>query len=71
MELRSSLERCVPENVHVEYRNDTGSFEWICTLESLMSLGITIKYIHSIPYIFIPPGEEERYKETEAKTPCG
>lgn len=59
----------MPENAHVEYRNDIDSFEWVCRFESLMSLGITIKYIHSTPHIFIPPGEEERYKEIEAKTP--
>lgn len=53
------------------WNGDVGSLEWICTLESLMSLGITINYIHSIPYVLVPPREKLRYRDIEARTLCG
>ena len=44
--------------VPAEYRNAAGSDGPV----------ITVKSIHSIPCILIPPREEQRHKEMEAKT---
>lgn len=53
--------------VRVEYRNDIGSLEWVCTFESLMGPGITIGYIPSIPQIIIPPRQEKDMKKQRLK----